>query len=431
MTTTHEKLNEDIGKVNQIPIVPTILDVICRTTGMGFAAIARVTQDRWIACSVRDEIQFGLKAGDELQIETTICNEIRDSGKAVIIDHVATDENFCQHHTPRIYGFQSYISIPIFLKSGEFFGTLCAIDPRPAQLNNPQTIGMFNLFAELISFHLQSLDLMQRSNSVVLELNRQLSDYKDENRQYQYISNHNLQEPLRKIRIFSSILVNASESGNTDQAKAMALKISASAQRFSMMIRDLAEFSRLNYGDFSFEPVDLNKIVSDVCSQLSLQLEEKNGIIKVEPLPTLSALPLHIEQLFYHLISNAIKFSKKDISPFIRISSAEIDPHHIQHLMPAENKSGYYEIRLKDNGIGVESPQLEKIFDIFSTLSNEPTTEGFGVGLSYCRKIIRIHGGVITAESEPGQGTTFSIILPVSRDHDKHLKGALPSSVEE
>jgi signal transduction histidine kinase len=430
MTTTYEKLNEDIEKVNQIPIVPTILEVICQTTGMGFAAVARVTHDRWIACSVRDEIQFGLKSGDELQIETTICSEIRESGKAVIIDHVSRDEHYCQHHTPMMYGFQSYISIPIFLKSGEFFGTLCAIDPRPAQLNNTKTIGMFNLFAELISFHLQSLDLMQRSNSVVLELNRQLSDSKDENRQYQYISNHNLQEPLRKIRIFSSMLIHASENGNADQAKSLALKISSSAQRFSMMIRDISEFSRLNYGDLSFEPVDLNKIVSDVCSQLRFQLEEKVGTIKVESLPTLSALPLHIEQLFYHLISNAIKFSKKDVPLVVRISSAAIAPHQIKHLMPAENKSGYFEIRLEDNGIGIEKSQLEKIFDIFSTLSNEPTMEGFGVGLSYCRKIIRIHGGVITAESEPGQGTTFSIIFPADRDHNTNNTKARSLPVE-
>jgi signal transduction histidine kinase len=413
--TTYDKLNADIEKVQQIPIVPAILEVICRTTGMGFAAIARVTQERWIACSVRDEIQFGLKSGGELQIETTICNEIRDSGKPVIIDHVAEDEYFCKHHTPRMYGFQSYISIPIFLKNGEFFGTLCAIDPQPAKLNNTRTIAMFNLFAELISFHLQNLDLIQQTNSVVHELNRQLSDSKDENRQYQYISNHNLQEPLRKMRIFSSMLVNASNNGDLDQVKNLALKVSSSAQKFSMMIRDISEFSRLNYGELSFELVDLNKIVSDVCAQLTPKLEAKGGKMEVGLLPSLYALPLHIEQLFYHLISNAIKFSKTDSSLIIHISATAMAQHEIQHLVAIEKKSRYFEIRVHDNGIGIEKSQLEKIFDIFSTLSHEPGTEGFGVGLSYCRKIIRIHGGVITAESEPGHGTTFSMILPFDR----------------
>ena len=188
MITTYDKLTADIEAVKQIPIVATMLEVICRTTGMGFSAIARVTQDRWIACSVRDEIQFGLKPGSELKVETTICNEIRDHGKAVVIDNVADDEHYNNHHTPKIYGLQSYISMPIFLKSGEFFGTLCAIDAKPAQLNNPKTIGMFSLFAELISFHLHSMDLLEKNDIALRDANRMLVDSNDENRQYQHIT---------------------------------------------------------------------------------------------------------------------------------------------------------------------------------------------------------------------------------------------------
>jgi hypothetical protein len=102
----------DIDAVQRIDAVPKILNVICRTTGMGFAAVARVTEERWICCAVRDEIEFGLKAGGELRIETTICHEIRQSHKAVVIDHVAQDQAFFGHHTPAMYGFQSYISVP-------------------------------------------------------------------------------------------------------------------------------------------------------------------------------------------------------------------------------------------------------------------------------------------------------------------------------
>ena len=302
MTHNDDLLFQDIEKVKKIPIVPTLLEVICRTTEMGFAAIARVTQDRWIACSVKEEIQFGLQPGDELQIKTTICNEIRDSKKAVIIDHVAKDEIYCHHHTPKIYGFQSYISVPIFLKNNEFFGTLCAIDPNPAQLNNPKIIGLFNLFAELIAFHLHSVDLMERSDQAIQDLNRQLEETTDENRQYRYISDHNLQEPLRKIRMFSSLLVNAAEMNDLENTKRFALKINSGAQKFSMMIKDLSDFSRLKYSESSFEPVDLNTIVRDVCAQLRPQLNEINAVVKVENLPIIKAIPLQIEQLFFHLI---------------------------------------------------------------------------------------------------------------------------------
>ena len=136
-------------------------------TGMGFAAVARVTEDRWIACQVLDAINFGLKPGGELAVKTTICDEIRDSRKAVIIDEVAKDQVYSAHHTPAIYGFQSYISMPIILPDGSFFGTLCAIDPRPARLENPETIGMFKLFAELIAFHLHANERLAKTEAAL------------------------------------------------------------------------------------------------------------------------------------------------------------------------------------------------------------------------------------------------------------------------
>ena len=121
----------DIAAINSIEAVPSILQVVCHATGMGFAAVARVTEGRWIACSVLDQIDFGLKPGGELKVETTICHEIRQSRKGVVIDHVAEDAVYRGHHTPAIYGFQSYISMPIIWRDGSMFGTLCAIDPKP------------------------------------------------------------------------------------------------------------------------------------------------------------------------------------------------------------------------------------------------------------------------------------------------------------
>ena len=147
-------IDPDVDAVSRISMIPTLLAVICQSTGMGFAAVARVTENKWIACGVRDEVSFGLKAGDELKIETTICSEIRKNQKAVIIDHADEDITYCDHPTPKMYGFQSYISMPIIRKNGDFFGTLCALDAKPARLKIPSVIGMFELFADLISFHL-------------------------------------------------------------------------------------------------------------------------------------------------------------------------------------------------------------------------------------------------------------------------------------
>jgi signal transduction histidine kinase len=411
MTYSEDSLSKDIQNIKLIPIVPTLLEVVCRTTGMGFAAIARVTQDRWIACSVRDEIFFGLEEGGELSVETTICNEIRDLGQAVVIDHVDENELYVNHHTPKLYGFQSYISMPIILKNGDFFGTLCAIDPKPAQLNNEKIIGMFKLFTDLISFHLQSIDVMEKSNHAVAEMNRELVKSLDENRQYQHISSHNLQEPLRKIRMFSGMLVDATEENDTDRAKTLALKINTNAQKFSMMIKDLSDFSGLN--STSFETVDLNKIIADVCTQLSLELKAKDAVVKVSEMPELRAASLQMEQLFYHLIHNAIKFSKKDETLRIEITSKTLSSAEVAQLIPEAKGTQFVEIQLEDNGIGIEKSQHENIFDIFSQLPHEKVAKGRGIGLSYCRKIIRNHGGLITASSEAGSGTIFSIILPI------------------
>jgi GAF domain-containing protein len=158
----------DVAAIASIDAVPMILEVVCRTTGMGFAAVARVTEDRWIACQVRDNLDFGLKPGGELQVETTICNEIRASGDHVVIDNVAEDATFCRHPTPAMYSFQSYVSVPIRRTNGAFFGTLCAIDPRPLKLNTPETVGMFKLFADLIGFHLDAQDRLAFSEAALL-----------------------------------------------------------------------------------------------------------------------------------------------------------------------------------------------------------------------------------------------------------------------
>ena len=117
-----------------------ILEEVCRITGMGFAAIARVTEERWIACQVLDRIEFGLDPGDELKIATTICDDIRASGRAIVIDHVAGNEEWRTHPTPMMYGFESYASLPIVLDDGTFFGTLCAIDPAPHEVSAPAIV---------------------------------------------------------------------------------------------------------------------------------------------------------------------------------------------------------------------------------------------------------------------------------------------------
>lgn len=412
MEYTNDDLSRDIERVKRISIVPVLLDVICQTTGMGFAAVARVTSTNWVTCSVRDDIQFGLVPGSQLKLATTICNEIRESQEPVVINNVAEDEIFHNHHTPLMYGFQSYISYPIILKNGEFFGTLCAIDPKPADLENPKVLGMFMAFADLISFHLQQIDLLNESDKTVKNLSRQLSNTLDENRQYQHISHHTLQEPLRKLRVFSGMVVEAIKEKELEKAENLALRIQSNAERFSGMIKDLSDFSTLQTNESVPELIDLEVALSVALSLLKVKTELKSAIVTVGELPSIMAYPTQIEQLFYHLLHNAIKFAKDGVRPEITVSSRKVDASEYAGQL-TEGKE-YIEISIQDNGTGIDDSQEEIIFDMFSQLASAPTRVGAGFGLTFCRKIIRNHKGIIKVASGIDEGTTVLIILPVS-----------------
>ncbi|ADB38199.1 sensor histidine kinase [Spirosoma linguale] len=408
---TDSELKQDVERVNQIAIVPILLDVICQTTGMGFAAVARVTSSRWITCSVRDDIQFGLVPGAELKLETTICNEIQGSHQPVVIDHVDQSELYWNHHTPAQYGFQSYISFPIFLKTGELFGTLCAIDPKPARLDNPRIKGLFTAFADLISFHLQQTDLLEQSDQAVTNLSRQLTQSEDENRQYRHIANHNLQEPLRKLRLFSTMLVDVIRRNEMDQAEATALKINGAAEKFARMIKDLANFSVLDQTDGALQETNLHEVLSVVATQLAPKLRAKKASLQVGELPIIQAIPIQIEQLFYHLLDNSIKFARQQELLVISVTSQVVAGSWLGKSL--SQGSAYVHIQVVDNGIGMPQSQLEKLFDMFAKLPADTAGHGEGFGLTYSRKVVHNHGGQIKIESEVNRGTTVSILLPV------------------
>ena len=126
--------------MGRISAVPSLLRLICQNTGMGFAAVARVTDGTWTACAVQDDIEFGLVPGGQLDVHTTLCSEARAARQPVVIDHASQDPVYRDHHTPRLYNIESYISVPIVLPNGDYFGNLCAIDPRPRVVSDPRTV---------------------------------------------------------------------------------------------------------------------------------------------------------------------------------------------------------------------------------------------------------------------------------------------------
>lgn len=156
-------LERDIASIQRIDSVPRILEAVTQITGMRFAAVARVTETRWTACAVLDGLGFGLQPGGDLELETTLCNEIRQHRRPVIFGSASMHPLYSEHHTPRHYGLESYASVPIFRANGDFFGTLCAIDSRTADLDPPGILKSLELFAELIGTQLEMVEDLDRT----------------------------------------------------------------------------------------------------------------------------------------------------------------------------------------------------------------------------------------------------------------------------
>jgi signal transduction histidine kinase len=418
------ELQSEVVAVQNIPIISKILEIICRTTGMGFSAVARVTEERWITCCVLDKIQFGLGPGDELKVETTICNEIRQSSHLVVIDDVDKDELFRLHPTPQLYGFKSYISVPIFRKDGRFFGTLCAVDPNPAKLDTPEVIGLFNLFSDLISFHLgaiEQLDLGEskllqerEEKSKALELkNAELQQMNTELESFAHIAGHDLQEPLRKIETFSRLILDKDYENLSSGSRHYFDRLMNSVKRMQTLIADLLKYTQLKVGDNLFENVDLNKLIEEFKQNFIEELNQKQARIEVTNLGNAFIIPFQFTQLLQNLIGNSIKFSKPGVDPVIHISGTiETGNNWVGGKLLPERK--YLHLTVTDNGIGFEDKYSETIFKIFQRLNGRGEYDGTGIGLSIVKKIVDNHDGFITASGKPNEGAKFEIYIPQS-----------------
>ncbi|MDB5253591.1 MAG: hypothetical protein JWP27_2760 [Flaviaesturariibacter sp.] len=243
------------------------------------------------------------------------------------------------------------------------------------------------------------------------ESNLQLQKSNEELEQFAYVSSHDLQEPLRKIKLFAGMILESESAKLGELARSRFDKIIDAADRMSSSLRDLLEYASLSREE-EVEPVDLNKVIENVEVDLELVIAQKNAAITKSGLPVLYAIPLQMHQLFYNLLNNSLKFSKPDVPPVISVSSRVLST--LELVGKADLKSGpLYEIRVTDNGIGFDAVHSKKIFTIFQRLHDKKTYSGTGIGLALCKRVVQNHGGDIYTESQPGVGTTFIILLPV------------------
>jgi signal transduction histidine kinase len=382
----------DIEAIQRIDAVPRILEVICRTTGMGFAAIARVTDERWVCCAIRDEIGFGLKPGGELKLETTICHEIRQRNEAVVIDHVAEDEIYRNHHTPAMYGFQSYISMPIRYADGTIFGTLCAIDPRPARVDTVETVGMFRLFAELIAFQIEAIERIETSEASLVG-ERQSSELRE---QFIAVLGHDLRNPLASIDAGANMLL---KTPLDDKARNIVGLVKTSVARMSGLIDNVLDLARGRLGgglslernaDAPLQPV-LEQVVAE------LQSSAPNRVIDASfnlDLPV-SCDRQRIAQLLSNLLGNALTYGAPDQPISVR----------------AETRGEVFELSVANAGHPIPPEAMERLFHPFTRGADRPNRQGLGLGLYIASQIAHAHAGELTVTSSP-QETRFIFTMP-------------------
>lgn len=252
---------------------------------------------------------------------------------------------------------------------------------------------------------------IKKLNFQLLENNEQLKTTIEELDRFAYVASHDLQEPLRKILIFSDKLEQGFKDEMAAEAVSYLQKIVKSSERMHQLINDLLKFSRYTNDNYGFEKTDLNQIMRDVISDIEVDIQKKHATVQIEDLPTIWAIPSQMRQVFQNLISNSLKFSRDGVTPEIRIYGRKSSGSEIFGHKKAPNDQ-YFQIFFKDNGIGFDPKYAKEIFVVFKRLHSYHDFEGTGIGLSICKKIVEKHNGFITAEGHLNEGATFTITLP-------------------
>jgi signal transduction histidine kinase len=257
-----------------------------------------------------------------------------------------------------------------------------------------------------------SEEKIRRLNEQLIENNTELKAINEELDRFAYVASHDLQEPLRKIMLFSDRLLARLKESNDPELQVSLRRIVRAAGRMQTLINDLLKLSRHTNQAEDFKLTDLNGIVADVVSELENDIQSKGAVINYSRLPTIRAVPGQVYQLFQNLISNALKFCKPGLAPVVDIHAEMLRGYQVPGMQEKLYENTFYRIYISDNGIGFDQKYAEEIFVVFKRLHSYHEFEGTGIGLSLCKKIVEMHKGSIAAESKPQQGSTFIITLP-------------------
>jgi PAS domain S-box-containing protein len=274
-------------------------------------------------------------------------------------------------------------------------------------------IPLHNIHNEVIGLLSITRDITElvKMTSAIEQKNKDLEEMNRELASFSYVASHDLQEPLRKIQMFSKRILEKEIEMLSANGKEMFNRINNASGRMQQLILDLLTYSRTNTSEKYFEKTDLNVLVQQVKNELTEKLNEVHATVEISDLPKLKVIPFQFHQLFTNMLSNSLKFVNHQIQPHILIKADIVEGNKIQDAdLPGQKK--YHRIAIMDNGIGFEPTHNHQIFELFQRLHARSEYEGTGIGLAICKKIVENHNGTITASGQPGKGATFTIYLP-------------------
>lgn len=262
------------------------------------------------------------------------------------------------------------------------------------------------VIARDISNRIKSENKLRQLNEKLTSQNSDLQSSNEDLESFNYIASHDLQEPLRKVNMFAGRILDRDGQNLSEQSKDYFERLTSATSRMQTLIQSLLEYSRMSSDDIKFVKTNLNKTLREVKSGLDEVITDKNATIESEELPSISVVPLQFQQLLHNLVSNALKYSKQEVAPVIKVSAEKV-------IVPEKDDREFWKISVSDNGIGFDPEYRHKIFELFQRLHGKMEYEGTGIGLAICRKIANIHHGFITADSQPGEGSIFNVHIPV------------------
>jgi len=389
-----QDIARDLSAIARVAAIPTLLDVLCEITGMRFAAVARVTDHSWTACAVKDDIDFGLKPGDQLAVETTLCAEAKKSQDIIVVDHAAIDPLYKHHPTPKQYNVESYVSVPIVMPSGRYFGSLCAIDPAPANVSNPKILKMFRRFAGLIAQQLDT-ELARERDATALIDERTASELRE---QYIAILGHDLRNPLQAVLATSELL---SRKLSDPVSAGMASRIKTNAKRMSCLIDDVLDFARGRLGGGITIDLAETDIAQGLHSVVSV-LQDGQPTRRIETSISVAG-PVRcdlgrLQQVASNLIGNALTHG--GIHSAVRLSATTDDRDLVLDVW--------------NDGEPIPPDSIGKVFEPFWRRDLGKNGQGLGLGLHICLQIVRAHGGLLSVSSTREGGTSFTARFPLN-----------------